>query len=41
MSLRPNRHTFALAAILLCMWYAGAARPECGAYLLAFLFTRP
>ena len=37
MSLRLNRHTLALGAILLCMWYAGAAQQNGGAYLLAFL----
>jgi len=37
MKLRPNRHTLALGAILLCMWYAGAAQQNGGAYLLAFL----
>ncbi len=34
---RPNRHTVALAAIVLAMWYAGAAQQNGGAYLLAFL----
>jgi len=39
MSLSPNRHTLALAAILVGMWYAGAAQQNGGAYLLAFLIV--
>ena len=36
-TLRPNHHALALAAIMLAMWYAGAAQQNGGAYILAFL----
>src|SRR3954464_6652350 len=35
--MRPNRHTFGLAAVLLAMWYAGASQNNAAAYLLGFL----
>ncbi len=34
---RPNRYTLALAAILFCMWYVGAAQENGSAYVLVFL----
>ncbi|MDB6119608.1 MAG: hypothetical protein JWO08_3389, partial [Verrucomicrobiaceae bacterium] len=37
MSVRPNPHTVALAAMTLAMWYAGEAQKNGGAYILAFL----
>ena len=37
MKTRPNRHTLALLAILLTIWYAGAAQQNGTAYVLAFL----
>ena len=37
LTVRPNAHTAALAAVVLAMWYAGAAQQNGGAYLLAFL----
>jgi uncharacterized protein (DUF58 family) len=35
--MRPNRHTFGLAGVLLSMWYAGASQNNAAAYLLGFL----
>ena len=35
--LRPNRHTFALGAMLLTMWYASSAQQNGGAFVLTFL----
>src|SRR4051812_33333638 len=35
--MRPNRHTFGLAGVLLAMWYAGASQNNAAAYLLGFL----
>ncbi len=34
---RPNRHSLALLAIILTIWYAGAAQQNGTAYVLAFL----
>ncbi len=36
-SVRFNWYTFALGAVVLAMWYTGAAQENGGAYLLAFL----
>ena len=36
-TLRPNRHTFALGAMLLTMWYASSAQQNGGAFVLTFL----
>ncbi len=35
-TVRPNRHTFALGAALVAMWYAAAAQANGAVYLLAF-----
>jgi hypothetical protein len=35
--LRPNRHTFALGAMLFAMWYASSAQQNGGAFVLTFL----